>query len=338
MNPGRIPHFVALAWIVAASGPVLTRGPEDAVGPSSPPQPARLWIAAERLLLEEPGRDPVAFDNLEDLVRTRPGLEGTFSVVEDPERRLVVEPRPDDVVDGRSGREGKTIRIQAGEIPVLDFVRFLADYTGLPVVHDSSQSDFDRTIRLPAPVDDADDEIVKHILKANGFRVRKASTFTDRPLLVVETLRGTAPATEPETHPIIVVGDETGRIPSATERTKAGDTDEKETLRVAEGPEQKPLEYGGVLLTALPKMVQAHLDLREGEGLLVREIQERTTRRPSQTAPLELYDVLTHVDMWRVSNPKQFLAAMESVPPGSTFRYRLLRKGWAKIVTATKAR
>jgi hypothetical protein len=29
---------------------------------------------------------------------------------------------------------------------------------------------------------------------------------------------------------------------------------------------------------------------------------------------------------------------MESISAGDTFRYRLLRKGWAKIVTATKAR
>jgi hypothetical protein len=68
---------------------------------------------------------------------------------------------------------GEKVRIASGEVEVVEFVRFLSDYTGLPVIHDSSDKRIlEGKILVTAPMEDVDGEVVRALLEANGFDLR----------------------------------------------------------------------------------------------------------------------------------------------------------------------
>ncbi|MBI4603296.1 MAG: hypothetical protein HY721_15185 [Planctomycetes bacterium] len=80
---------------------------------------------------------------------------------------------------GRSSLErapdlkGKRVDISPGEIEVAEFLRFLGDYTGLPVIFDSNDPRIAKgKIILAAPMEDVDANIVIAVLEANGYRVK----------------------------------------------------------------------------------------------------------------------------------------------------------------------
>src|SRR5262249_10474710 len=72
--------------------------------------------------------------------------------------------------------KGQKVEIAAGDIEVQEFLRFLADYTGLPVIVDSSHRRcLKGTITIPAPMEDVTGDMVVAILKANKFLVTQAT-------------------------------------------------------------------------------------------------------------------------------------------------------------------
>ena len=72
---------------------------------------------------------------------------------------------------------GQPVDIQEGPIPVEDFLRFLADYTGLTVILSGGPAGATarqgQTITITAPIYRGDFEIVKAILDANGFQIHR---------------------------------------------------------------------------------------------------------------------------------------------------------------------
>ncbi len=88
---------------------------------------------------------------------------------------------------------GDRVNISEGEIEVLEFLRFLSAYTGLPVFVDSTQLANMKPITIAAPIRDADDEIVKALLRSNRMEVNIEELGNGRQVIKVTSL--TAPAT-----------------------------------------------------------------------------------------------------------------------------------------------
>ena len=79
------------------------------------------------------------------------------------------------------------VHVSAGEIEVADFLRFLGDYTGLPVIYDANDKRITGAkITIAAPMEDVDANVVKAVLEANGFRVRLDSISGGRHVLRIE--------------------------------------------------------------------------------------------------------------------------------------------------------
>jgi hypothetical protein len=122
---------------------------------------------------------------------------------------------------GRAGREGVKVRIEAGEIPVQDVARFLSDYTGLPVVFDSSdKAMLDEKIIVPAPIPEADYELAKALLEAGGLRLSDRELASGQRLLLLESKAADAKAEEPVPRPLVIVGDAAGRHATAAPAAK----------------------------------------------------------------------------------------------------------------------
>ena len=114
---------------------------------------------------------------------------------------------------------GQPVDIQEGPIPVEDFLRFLADYTGLTVILSGgpagSTARQGQTITITAPIYQGDFEIVKAILDANGFQVhrRKLPKGDDpqaevKEILIVKSTASAQSAGGVKENPVIKVGQE----------------------------------------------------------------------------------------------------------------------------------
>ncbi|MAM46457.1 MAG: hypothetical protein CMJ91_07300 [Planctomycetes bacterium] len=112
---------------------------------------------------------------------------------------------------------GQPVDIQEGPIPVEDFLRFLADYTGLTVILSGgpagSTARQGQTITITAPIYQGDFEIVKAILDANGFQVhrRKLPKGDDpqaevKEILIVKSTASAQSAGGVKENPVIKVG------------------------------------------------------------------------------------------------------------------------------------
>jgi type II secretory pathway component GspD/PulD (secretin) len=75
------------------------------------------------------------------------------------------------VEPGAEALRGKRIEIAAGDITVQQFLHFLADFTGLPVVAEAGA--VESTIKITAPIKDADGDLVQAILEANRLHVAR---------------------------------------------------------------------------------------------------------------------------------------------------------------------
>jgi hypothetical protein len=64
----------------------------------------------------------------------------------------------------------QTVELEEGQIPVIELLRFLSDYTGLPLVGDMNEI-ATRVIAFPSPVKNVDGEFIRAALEANGIRV-----------------------------------------------------------------------------------------------------------------------------------------------------------------------
>lgn len=127
--------------------------------------------------------------------------------------------------------KGMPVIITKGKIAVGDFLEFLSDYTGLPVLHNSGDPTLEsREIQILGTIKGADEAMVMAILEANGIRVFKEELPGGRKVIKVESLLPDQGfADEPRPRPIIKVtpGSENRKsndaIRSAAPRAKDAD-------------------------------------------------------------------------------------------------------------------
>jgi hypothetical protein len=260
--------------------------------------------------LRQPGELTRRFSSLAELVRSAPDLEGNFRVV-----------APRDEVSP----PGKGVVIRPGEIPLIELIRFLSEYTGLPVVHNLSRGELERTITVPSEVTRASAALVQRMLEAQGIGVRERILLGGERALAIDSDSGDRDASLVEPRPLIVA-----------DRDEPEPSDPMGPPRLARGPEPRPAEWLGFVLGSVPPEVQAHVDLREGWGVFVRSVPEERDRKKSWLPPLEPYDIITQVDDDLVTSLEAFAEALDDAQPGAVVRFRILRGGWTRIVTARK--
>ena len=71
-----------------------------------------------------------------------------------------------DAIEGLQGR----VSIGDGDIPMRDFCKFLADFTGVPVFPE--QIILEDTLVIATPIDNATFDVIRALLEANGYIVR----------------------------------------------------------------------------------------------------------------------------------------------------------------------
>lgn len=81
---------------------------------------------------------------------------------------------------------GKRVDILEGNTPVKEFFRFLADYTGLPlIVAGEPPGGLDAIVTVAAAIHDADATVVEAILEANGWLLEQRTLPGDKEILEV---------------------------------------------------------------------------------------------------------------------------------------------------------
>jgi hypothetical protein len=231
-------------------------------------------------------------------------------------------------VEAEPGLEGKAVRIAEGEISALEFARFLADHTGAPVIYDSSDKALaQKTITIPATIEQAGYDIVKKSLETNGFRVSRWKTREGEAALLLESATADAGPREPEERPIVVLqqsprgGAQTVRHADSRAASSSGSR-----------------AYAGLVLREVPDMLRAQLDLEAGRGILVDEVNRDLTAGRRDIGAFTLYDIVTHVDDVRITTAEQFVTALNAMKPGQAFHARVLRKGLTRILRGERAK
>jgi len=288
------------------------------------PRP-RLIISTAGLRLEEPGKPEKRFDTAAELVREAPWVGGIFLIKGREAGKPAAEPT--------AGNVGKARRMVEGEIPMTELARFLADYTGLPVIAGSGASLATRSVLVTSTVDEADDEFVKRLLRANGILVTEEAVGLDERALFLDSADAAAAAAgggEPEPRPIVVLDPD--EVRTAAERRARRD------VRQAKGPE--PLEgmYHGLILSEVPEMLAAQLPIEHGRGVLVAAVDEKTLAAQRDLKLLHTHDVVTHLNGDTVDSPEEFQMVLSGIPPGAPLDVRVLRKGITRILRTERAR
>ena len=281
---------------------------------NSPPV-ALLELAAGGLTLNLPGREPVRFASIEKLLEAHPGLAGRFQVEKAaPAVSGRIEP------DLRK-KKSQPVDILKGSASALELLQFLADYTGLPIVHDSSDKML-ASVRVPftADVKGADYEVVKAHLEAAGLRLSERKLPGGRRLIEVSSGSGSARPRPLKARPIIVVGREKAPGVKIQRRRQAVD------------PASPVVEdYMGVVLTRVPRVVRAQLPITSREGVLALDVDRNLAQLRNDLRILERYDVITTIDRRPVSTPAAMVEELNRFSKGDEFTLRLYRKGSLKI-------
>ncbi len=308
------------AWTLAASP--LAVGESGVAAPGE----AVLRVTSEGLVLEVPEKEPRLFESARDLVEAVGTLEGRFLVeAHDAGEDGVILP---------SGTPRKTTRIAAGEIPVLELVRFLADARGVPVLHEAEDPTFRGVVTVPKEIPEADEAVAKAILEANRITVRDRTLPSGERVVLLSGPGRAKSASTDETdvpYPLVVVEGAGGR-----RRTVRSGTSPKGDRRVARGPGPDAVSWEGVVLEPVPEVVLAHVPLLPGEGILIREVDEETARRFPEIDGLRRSDILTHVNEIAVRRVEDLPGSVSVLEPGAAIRYRVLRKGFTRILTTRK--
>jgi hypothetical protein len=86
---------------------------------------------------------------------------------------------------------GEPVRILAGDIELLEILRFLSDFSGLPIyVRASHLSWLQNTITIAAPIDAVTGNIGAALLKANGFPVTLDTLTYGKAVVLVDAQPG----------------------------------------------------------------------------------------------------------------------------------------------------
>ena len=281
---------------------------------NSPPV-ALLELAAGGLTLNLPGREPVRFASIEKLLEAPPGLAGRFQVEKEaPAVSGRIEP------DLRK-KKSQPVDILKGSASALALLQFLADYTGLPILHESSDKTL-ASVRVPftADVKGADYEVVKAHLEAAGLRLSERKLPGGRRLIEVSSGSGSARPRPLKARPIIVVGREKAPGVKIQRRRQAVDL----ASPVVE-------DYMGVVLTRVPRVVRAQLPITSREGVLALDVDRNLAQLRNDLRILERYDVITTIDRRPVSTPAAMVEELNRFSKGDEFTLRLYRKGSLKI-------
>jgi hypothetical protein len=147
-------------------------------------------------------------------------------------------------------RKGKPIVISEGKIPLRDFLKFLSDYTGLPVLHNSSDPALEnREIQVVHDIQKADEAVVKKILEMNGVRVYTQELAGGSRVMKVESMLSNFPEDPDGSGTIVIVGD------SGAPRPPSGPPRAPKPAAAKEPPAAKETDIEGRLLK-LEKKVQ----------------------------------------------------------------------------------
>jgi len=193
-------------------------------------------------------------------------------------------PAPLHMLQPDSGRSGKTVYISEGEIPLMVFLKFLADYTGLPVLHDSNDSTLEaRKIKIASGMEGADYDLVKAILEVNGVRIYREVLPNRRAVLKIDTIRpgdlkeSTPPLIRvPPGGPITRAGVPTAGTPSPSPGVSDAEKNTEKRLRDLEGKMDEVLKALHALNRRFDERLEAlEREQREGVRKLMEEISDR---------------------------------------------------------------
>lgn len=110
-------------------------------------------------------------------------------VLEGPAARKVFERAQTGRISPEQRKVGERVTVTAGRIPVRDFLRFLSSYSGLPLIQDSTDSNFaTREITIEADIEEADDDIVRAILEVNRIRVYRETLPNGKEIIKAEPI------------------------------------------------------------------------------------------------------------------------------------------------------
>ena len=102
------------------------------------------------------------------------------------------------------------VDIHEGQIPLDDFLRFLADFTGLTVILSGGPAGASarqgQMINITAPIYLADFEIVKAILDANGFQLVRRKLSTGKEIITISSTATSQAQGGVKENPVIKVG------------------------------------------------------------------------------------------------------------------------------------
>ncbi len=110
-----------------------------------------------------------------------------------------------EAINPEPGKELPKVSIYDGQILVRDFLKFLSDFTGLTVIADTTNQTFlDQPVTIIAPIHDADEELVKALLKANNINLFRERLKNGREIFRVESAQpaSTRPS---EPKPIVIL-------------------------------------------------------------------------------------------------------------------------------------
>ena len=114
----------------------------------------------------------------------------------------------DTILPQSDALKNQRVDIADGDIPVLEFLHFLSDYSGLPVLVNTAQGGNFRNqnITITAPIKDADADIVRAILETNNFLVTRNVLPSGKEIIKVESnVQGAAAQGEPRENKVIKV-------------------------------------------------------------------------------------------------------------------------------------
>lgn len=103
-------------------------------------------------------------------------------------------------------------------------------------------------------------------------------------------------------------------------------------LNAADKPAAAPTAFLGIVTDEIPETLAAHLDLKPGEGIMVRSL---VPDGPAAKAGLEIYDVITRVAGNPVGSPKEITGRITAHKPGDTVKLDLIHKGKATQLDVT---
>ena len=281
-------------------------------------QSVSMRISDEGIELRIPGKDPRFFKTLGELSSALPGLRGGFEIEAapppaPPRQATKLDPTPDRA-------KGRKIDITPGKIPALEMLRFLADYTGLSVVHDSKDQTL-ATMEIPviAEIHGADDIIVEAHLAASGVLLSRRTLANGQRIIEARTLSSRADGGEPRSRPVVVVG--AGKDARAARGRRVG-----ASQRVAK-PGSAEVTFGEI-----PDVVRAQVELAEGEGVLVLDAAKGRRTRTGVLGVLQRYDIVTRIGSRSVRSPRDLVDELARHRRGEEITLRLLRKGGMKIL------